>query len=130
MKDSKAKIQNFREAFLRLSEALAEPDSNSLKVDGCIQRFEFTYEMCKKTLETVLLDLGFGVAENPREVIKEAGLQGFISSMEIWDEMREDRNDTSHEYNEEQAKEIYSRIPSYAAEFKLVLEKLTTDTNN
>jgi nucleotidyltransferase substrate binding protein (TIGR01987 family) len=130
MKHSRTKINNFREAVLRLNEALAEPDSNKLKVDGCVQRFEFTYETCKKILESALLDLGFSIENNPRETIKEAGLQGFITSLELWDKMREDRNDTSHEYNNKKAAEIYSRIPAYAAEFKLVLEKLTTNTNN
>lgn len=130
MKDSQTKIKNFKEALLRLKEALQEPDSNPLKIDGSVQRFEFTYEMCKKTLEAVLLDLGFGVANSPREAIKEAGLQGFVSSLELWDKMRDDRNDTSHEYNKKKAAEICSRIPLYAKEFESVLEKLTTKTDN
>jgi len=131
MKDPKvkfreAKIKNFTEALLRLNQALDEPDSNPLKIDGCVKRFEFTYETCKKTIEAVMMDLGFWMAGNPREALKEAGLQGFISSLELWDKMREDRNDTTHEYNKEKAAEIYSRIPTYAAEFELTLEKLTT----
>jgi nucleotidyltransferase substrate binding protein (TIGR01987 family) len=124
MKHYKIKIKNFMEAYLRLEEALAEPDSNKLKVDSCVKRFEFTYEMCKKTLEAVLLDLGVAVTGNPRAVIKESILQGFLSSLELWDKMREDRNDTTHEYNNKKAHEIYSRIPAYSKEFELVLRKL------
>lgn len=122
-----SKIKNFKQALARLTEALNEPSSNPLKVDGCVKRFEFTYETCKKTLEAVLMDLGFFIAGNPREAIKEAGLQGFISNLELWDKMREDRNDTTHEYNTGKAAEIYSRIPTYAKEFEFVLEKLTTN---
>lgn len=124
MKEHEIKIQNFSNALLRLQEAIAEPRSNNLKIDGCIKRFEFTYEACKKALEAVLAELGIIEKDNTRELIRKAGGQGFISGMELWDDIRKDRNDTTHEYDDIKAAEIYSRIPSYAAEFKFVLEKL------
>lgn len=48
MSDYKIKVQNFSNALIKLKEALAVPSENPLKIDGCIKRFEFTYETAKK----------------------------------------------------------------------------------
>ncbi|MBC8053833.1 MAG: nucleotidyltransferase substrate binding protein [Sphingobacteriaceae bacterium] len=45
------RFQNFEKAFNRLKEALNEPDLNELERNGVVQRFEFTLELCWKTLK-------------------------------------------------------------------------------
>lgn len=125
MKELEEKIGNFRNALLRLDEALEASDSNPLKIDACVKRFEFTYEICKKALESALMYQDFRIKSNTREVFRLSGRQKFITGIEIWDEMRDDRNDTSHEYDQKKAAEIYSRIPAYAKEFKFVLDKVS-----
>lgn len=117
------KIENFEKALIKFNDAMQSPDSNEFKVDVCIKRFEFTYEVCKKTLVFALNRLDI-TTSNPRETIKEAGLQGFITDIELWDRMREDRNNTSHEYDENKALEIYQHLPEYEKEFEFVLTKL------
>ncbi len=119
------KTHNFEKALTRLQEALDSPDSNEFKLDVCIKRFEFTYEICKKALEANLREINV-VANNPKEAIKKSGQYGIIRGLEVWDKMRGDRNDTSHEYDEEKALKIYKNIPEYAKEFKFVLDKLNT----
>lgn len=123
MKKLELKIDNFTKALLRLNEALEVMEENKFKPDVCIQRFEFTYEMCWKTLQSALREKGI-MATSPREVIEKANKESLIENMEIWIDMKNSRNDSSHEYNEETAKEIYSRIPQYAKEFEFVLERL------
>lgn len=93
------KVNYFEQAVTRFKEAMRSPDSNEFKIDVCLKRFEFTYEMCKKTLKIELADLDVK-ANNPREVIKKAAQQGLVSDVGLWDQMREDRNDTAHEYDE------------------------------
>lgn len=117
------KINNLEKAVSKLQEALSLSDDIPVKVDACIKRFEFTYEVCKKTLRFAVQELGFSVS-NPREVLRYAGQQGFLHNISLWDKMREDRNDSSHEYDEEKALEIYRNIPEYAKEFEFVLNSI------
>lgn len=123
MSDYKIRLENFSNAMDRLNEALALPDESSFKVDVCVKRFEFTYETCKKTLESALQYLEI-FTKNPREVIRESEKQGFISGLEIWNDMRDDRNDSSHEYNERKVAQIAKNAPRYLKEFEYVLNQL------
>lgn len=123
MSDYKIRLENLCNAMERLSEAIALPDDNNFKVDVCVKRFEFTYETCKKTLEAALQQLEI-FTKNPREVIRESEKQGLISGIEIWNNMRDDRNDTSHEYNELKVAQIAKNVPQYFQEFEYVLNKI------
>ncbi len=118
------KVQNLGNALARLNEAMQAPDSYNLKTDACIKRFEFTYEVCKKTLEIALEEFDIHISNNPKEVIRVSGVKGLLSDTEIWESMREDRNDSSNEYDQEKASEIYKRIPLYIKEFEYVIKKL------
>ncbi|MBE0510941.1 MAG: nucleotidyltransferase substrate binding protein, partial [Gammaproteobacteria bacterium] len=55
---SEEKIQqsltNLGRALTRLEEALKEPDTNSLVIDGTIQRFEFVIELFWKAFKRIL----------------------------------------------------------------------------
>jgi nucleotidyltransferase substrate binding protein (TIGR01987 family) len=102
-------IANLRQALDRLQEALSEPESNSLVIDGTIQRFEFAIELYWKTLKR-LLSLNGIETGTPREAISEAFRAGWIGNETAWLQMLRDRNETSHIYNESMARRIYARI--------------------
>lgn len=129
MKHLEIKIMNFIEALIRLKEALASNIADDFKIDVCIKRFEFTYEVCWKALHSALREMGI-IATNPRDVFDKASKQGLIDNNDIWIVMKNDRNDTSHEYNHDKVIEIYNRIPSYVKEFDKVLEKLKNAQTN
>ncbi|MEW6102659.1 MAG: HI0074 family nucleotidyltransferase substrate-binding subunit [bacterium] len=64
--------KQLKDAYERLKEALAIPLSESpLALDGTIQRFEFTFELCWKTLKAILDDEGT-VCYSPKSCLKEA----------------------------------------------------------
>lgn len=126
MSEHSMKLYNFANAIARLEEALALPDDNKFKIDVCVKRFEFTYETCKKALEYALSERDIFV-NNPREVIKQSERQGLITGIAIWDKMRDDRNDSSHEYNAKKTAQIAGNIPEYAKEFKFVLDKISRE---
>ncbi|WP_163528711.1 HI0074 family nucleotidyltransferase substrate-binding subunit [Halobacillus ihumii] len=119
-------MANLEQAITRLEEALSEDQSNSLIVDGTIQRFEFTIELYWKTLRRLLLSEGIET-KTPKETLKSAYKAGWLQDEQAWLQMLKDRNETSHTYNEETANQILSNINSYFPEmlstFKVLRKK-------
>ena len=105
-------IENFEKALTQLKKALHEPVTPIVR-DATIQRFEFTYELCWKTLKGYLEDTHGIRAVSPRLVFKEAFAIDLIENEDTFIEMIESRNTLSHTYNEEQAKNIYDRCSNY-----------------
>ena len=111
MSDPATKFANFRSAYARLSEGIAQLDENNdLAADGVIQRFEFTFELSWKTLKAVFEDEGLTGLNSPKTVLREAFAAGLISDEELWLDMLNDRNNTVHMYSEQLAKEICRNI--------------------
>lgn len=103
-------IKDYQNALERLDEALKEDLSKgSIIIDGVIQRFEFTFELAWKTLKAVLEFQGVE-ASTPRAAVKEGFQAKILADGDGWIDMLEDRNKTSHIYNEKQAKIIYEKI--------------------
>jgi nucleotidyltransferase substrate binding protein (TIGR01987 family) len=102
-------LNNLERALARLKEALCEPASNSLVIDGTIQRFEFVIELFWKAFKRILDREGIQVS-TPRESIKQAYQVGWIEDEDAWLEMLRDRNETSHVYDEATAQRIYESI--------------------
>lgn len=101
---------DYKKALGRLNEALNEEVSKtSIIVDGTIQRFEFSFELAWKLARAILSYNGIE-AEFPRLVIKEAFKTRLIQDGDGWIDMLEDRNRTSHIYDENQALMIYKKI--------------------
>ena len=96
--------------------------------DACIQRFEYTYELAFKMLKRQLdqelpsreeLDqLSF------KEVIRVGAERGLIVVPERWFDYRDKRNITSHTYEEEKAREVYSVLSDFAADAADLLARL------
>lgn len=111
-------LEQFGKALQRLEEALQRSaDNDSLVIDATIQRFEFTFELCWKTLKKKLNEEGIDAA-TPRNVLQKAYAAGWLENEQIWLNMLRDQNLTSHTYREEQALDIFARIPSYCREFR------------
>ena len=115
------KRDNYINAVERLQEAIEEYAHHSSKTvrDGVIQRFEFTTELAWKTLREYLIDQGFARKDTPKSVMKDAYAHDFIHDESIWVDMLNDRNQTSHIYQDEIAQQIFERIINkYANELK------------
>lgn len=116
-------LSDYTNAMTRLKEALLEdPKSGALVIDGTIQRFEFTFELSWKLMRAVLLFNAVQV-DAPRGIIKEAFRLNIINNGDGWINMLEDRNQTSHIYDQQQAMEIYIRIKDN--HFNLLNELIT-----
>jgi nucleotidyltransferase substrate binding protein (TIGR01987 family) len=106
------KYMNLKKAYDRLVEVSELYDGkNDIIRDSLIQRFEFTYELTHKTLQEFMKYLGVTLENSfPRTIFKKAYVNNLISDELVWISLLEDRNSTSHIYNEKLADEIANRI--------------------
>ncbi len=109
------KISNFERALDRLIEAV-EQAKDELDKDGVIQRFELTFELLWKTLKSILEYNGIE-CYSPRSCIKEVFKSNLIDDDEIILDMLEDRNLSSHIYNQKTSEEIFNRIKDVYVEY-------------
>lgn len=114
----KEKYENYYRALEKLKDALKRDDSDDLVLDAVIQRFEFTYELSWKLIKLYLSYSGIAEVRTPRAAFKEAFAAGVIREGDVWIDMLDDRNRTSHTYDEGQARNIYNEIKTkYIAAF-------------
>lgn len=106
------KYMNLKKAYDRLLEVSKLYDGkDDIIRDSLIQRFEFTYELTHKTLREFMKYLGVTLENSfPRTIYKKAYVNNLISNDKVWISLLEDRNSTSHIYNENLADEIANRI--------------------
>jgi nucleotidyltransferase substrate binding protein (TIGR01987 family) len=123
--ERKTDVQN---AAQRLCEAVAQPESDLLR-DAVIQRFEFTFELVWKSLKLYLERQGLDCGR-PRPTLKKAFAEGLIGTpdeADLWLRMLEDRNLTSHAYDEALATRIYQHVvQDYAALLQQMAGKIQT----
>jgi len=122
LKEIAYSLHKFEQAIQRLGDALASEDSD-LKVDGTIQRFEFTFELAWKTIRRALLYEG-EICKTPRECLKAAFRLALLDEEEPWLSMLDDRNRMAHIYDEAVAREIFERVPAYHQALRRLAEEL------
>jgi nucleotidyltransferase substrate binding protein (TIGR01987 family) len=108
----KQRFQNFEKAYVTFEEAInavKEQPKNKLFQMALIQSFEFTVELGWKTIKDFLTQKGLKTSF-PKDIIKEAFSYNIIDNGEAWMEMIDDRNLTSHTYDEATAKKIVFNI--------------------
>lgn len=120
------KFEKLKSAVARLDEALNEYAQYKLDTirDGVIQRFEFCTELAWKTVREYLLDQGYTEINSPKSVMKQAYADGLIP--DGWIELLNDRNLTSHVYDDATAAQIFERISGHHMPlFRALIEKLS-----
>jgi nucleotidyltransferase substrate binding protein (TIGR01987 family) len=119
-------LSAFASAVSRLEEAMARSPANDLERDGCIQRFEYTYELAWKMMRRHMIVIGAGDAEllGRRELFREAARRGLIDDPERWFGFQKARNITSHNYDEHKAEVAYREAKDFLPHAKSLLEKL------
>lgn len=112
MKNVDFKYMNLKKAYVKLQEVSNLYDGHDEIIrDSLIQRFEFTYELTHKTLKEAMQYLGVTLENSfPRTIFKKAYVNNLISDDMVWIHLLEDRNSTSHIYNEKLADEVANRI--------------------
>lgn len=103
------RLQNLNKAFERLKDACDQDEYSELEVAGLIQTYEFTFELCWKTLKDKLNFEGYEV-NSPREVIKKAFEMSLLTDVDLWLEALASRNLFNHTYDDEIAVQAVALI--------------------
>lgn len=115
------RIENFRNAFDILKDSVSaynKDKKNKVNHMALIKSFEVCFELGWKILKDYL-ESNKIFPKFPREVIKEAFLFGLLPNAQIWINMLDSRNLSSHEYNMDKINKILENINNfYFDEFK------------
>jgi nucleotidyltransferase substrate binding protein (TIGR01987 family) len=119
-----SRLATFDQSLRRLEEALKLPEDAIVR-DASIQRFEFTFEMAWRAVQAYAQREGL-TCESPRECWRVAFRLRLVEDDRRWMAMVEDRNRSSHTYDEEGAKAIYDALRDYALLLRGLLDRLRT----
>lgn len=108
------RIENFNrafEVFVLSVESYKKDKKNVVMHMALIQSFEVCFELGWKVLKDYLYLKG-KVVTTPKDTIKEAFYADILSDGQIWIDMQNDRNTSSHEYNFDKISRIFEDISS------------------
>jgi nucleotidyltransferase substrate binding protein (TIGR01987 family) len=119
-------LTSLRHALVR---AQTSPDDLELR-DACIQRFEYTFELCWKMLKRQLEQEMPSPAEidgySYKQLFRVGGERGLIDDVEAWFDYRDKRNITSHAYDADKAADIFMTLPAFSSHAGELFKRLAT----
>jgi len=106
----KQRFFNYKKALSQLTKFIDKGELNELEEMGIIQAFEYTHELAWNLLKDYLQEQGTQNITGSKDAMRAAFKVELIDDGETWMEMIQDRNRTSHTYNESTAKAIATNI--------------------
>lgn len=93
------RIENFNRAFEIFKEIVSDFDEDKILTHlALVKSFSICFELACKCLKDYMNERGV-IVNYPKEIIKEAFNKDTIKDAQLWMNMLEARNSTSHEYN-------------------------------
>lgn len=123
-------VEDYAAALTRLGNALAEPAVTDLIKAGCIQYFEFCFELAWKACKLLLAEQGLPDCLSPKACLRQAYTQGWIEDDMIWLEMLDTRNRMSHTYDARKALDAYNALPRFYSAMQQLLSVLQGQTRS
>lgn len=121
----KQRFSNLQKAFAQLEKFMIKHELNELEKQGLIQAFEYTYELAWNTIKDYYEYQGETGIQGSRDAFRLGINRELLQDGELWMEMIQSRQKTSHTYNEEIAEEIADEIfNNYYRLFNQLIEKL------
>lgn len=105
----KQRFINFEKAFLLLERTLQIKKPSEAERGGIIQFYEMSFELSWKLMKDFLEAQGH-LTKSPRDTIKLAFQVEMVTAGDIWMDALEDRNLTSHTYDEKTATLVINNI--------------------
>ena len=107
------RLNTFKKAIARMAEVVElsrQRPLNQFECDSLIKRFEFSYEMAWKLMMSYEKENGVTELVGSKDVVRRAFSMSLIDNGEVWMEMIDDRNKTTHLYDEEMATDVIDEI--------------------
>ncbi len=106
------KFENYTSNLRILEQAYYEQLDNEFIISGIIDKFSIQFELGWKMLKTLLTYEGSKIAStvSPRSIIKESYAVYPFFDGSLWLEMLKDRNDMSHIYDGNAARNLVQKI--------------------
>lgn len=117
-------LSDLQLALTRLEEALKLDSELDVYKAGCIQYFEFTFELSWKTIKSTAEELGVDPGGSPKSCLKTAYGQGWLQDEAVWLEMLEARNRMSHTYDAKDALRVYEKLNGFIEPLKSLAHSL------
>ncbi len=112
-------IKSLEEAILLHEKASADIEKKAFR-DAAIQRFEFSIELSWKTSMKMLGSTTVAA----KIAIREMARNNLIDEPEAWLRFIDGRNETSHSYDEDVAKRVFSMVLNFLPHAQNLFEKL------
>ena len=109
----KQRLQNYKKALITLENAVELGkirELTDLEKQGMIQSFEFTFEMAWNVMKDYLEDQGITGIIGSKGAVRHAFSKELIEDGQVWMDMIESRNISSHSYDEIIAEKILEKI--------------------
>ena len=122
--DSRELLNDFKLALLQLDDALKLPVENDVIKAGCIQYFEFSFELAWKTVKRFAEDEGMAECNTPKSALKAAFACRWIDDEDVWLDMLMSRNRMSHTYSASSALVVFDKLFAYLGALKQLESRL------
>ena len=127
-------LSNSQRCLKRLDEAVRQPlDEDMFMLDAVVHRFNVAFELLMDTLLVYCVETDFLPEEkmkeyelNARKLIELAFDCKLIDDDQTWIAIKDARNATAHEYDEQQALDHYDKVKSYLPHLQALFEKMNT----
>ena len=113
-------LPQFANSLHRFDEALSLEPLDDIHRAGCIQYFEFTFDLAWKSIQAIASFYGLEPVKSPRVAFKTAFSQGWVTEQSPWLSMLEARNRMSHVYSSEEALEVYDNLQAFRESLRSV----------
>ena len=127
-------LSNSQRCLKRLDDAIRQPlDEDMFMLDAVVHRFNIAFELLMDTLLEYCVESDLLPKErvkeyklNARKLVELAFDCKLIDDDQTWIAIKDARNATAHEYDEQQALTHYNKVKSYLPHLQALFEKMNT----
>ena len=122
--DKNILLQDLEKAICQFEKAMTTPTDDDVMKAGCIQYFEFSFELAWKTVKQIANDQGVQDCNSPKSSLKYAFKNGWLDDEDTWLDMLASRNRMSHTYSASSALAVYDKLPRFVETLKQLKQSL------
>ncbi|MCL1814175.1 MAG: nucleotidyltransferase substrate binding protein [Treponema sp.] len=126
----KQRLHNYKKALITLESAVELAKTRKLtdlEKQGTIQGFEFTFEIAWNLMKDFLEEQGITGIIGSKGAVRQAFNKDLLENGQVWMDMIESRNLSSHSYDEATAENLFEKITLvFYPQLKVFMEKMNS----